>query len=356
MANEGHFAVVVGINRYPGISHLECSRGDAVEFARWLIDPNGGNVPEKQIHLIVADLPADANPRDAVPTRIQIREKLRECMDAAIALTKKDINLWQSTRLYYYYSGHGIAPSVNDAALLAANATKVDMTEHLSAKHLLEYFVTHQWFREVIVFADCCRDSLQSVTPTPNEWHDEPRNYGAVSHFFAAGTRHGKKSFEEPADEGQVDGNGTRRGYFTRALLDGLWGGAAVGAKGGKITNAELIKYMRNHMAKATENRALGPLGPDFPFPGQEDIIFRIPTKLPSLRVHLVGAAPVGLRMEGGPENEIYVGQPDGAGNFDFELPVGVYEALSLEGDPPVPVLKGWFCKVSEGSNHHEFI
>src|SRR5262245_58580206 len=51
-----HYGVVVGINRYPDIRHLQRARGDAEKFAEWLNDPGGGGVPvENVVKVIVED-------------------------------------------------------------------------------------------------------------------------------------------------------------------------------------------------------------------------------------------------------------------------------------------------------------
>jgi hypothetical protein len=44
--NDLHFAVVVGINRYPGIKDLKYARDDAERFRDWLVDLEGGGVPQ----------------------------------------------------------------------------------------------------------------------------------------------------------------------------------------------------------------------------------------------------------------------------------------------------------------------
>jgi hypothetical protein len=52
--NNLHFGVVVGINRYPGISNLQHARAGAELFRDWLVDPNGGALPPGNVQLVAA--------------------------------------------------------------------------------------------------------------------------------------------------------------------------------------------------------------------------------------------------------------------------------------------------------------
>jgi hypothetical protein len=52
--NDHHYAVVVGINRYPGLSDLTGARADAEAFAQWLEDGDGGALPAANIRRVMA--------------------------------------------------------------------------------------------------------------------------------------------------------------------------------------------------------------------------------------------------------------------------------------------------------------
>lgn len=43
------YAIVVGINHYPGMNPLKGAEQDALNFIEWLKDPKGGDVPKEQI-------------------------------------------------------------------------------------------------------------------------------------------------------------------------------------------------------------------------------------------------------------------------------------------------------------------
>ena len=45
------YAVVVGINHYPGLSDLKGAENDARAFQDWLVRKDGGNIPNSSPHL-----------------------------------------------------------------------------------------------------------------------------------------------------------------------------------------------------------------------------------------------------------------------------------------------------------------
>jgi hypothetical protein len=47
--NELHYAIVVGINRYPGIGDLSGARAGAEQLAAWLSDPDVGSLPKANV-------------------------------------------------------------------------------------------------------------------------------------------------------------------------------------------------------------------------------------------------------------------------------------------------------------------
>src|SRR5215472_8538461 len=72
--NENHYAVVVGINRYPGISDLAGPVNDAAAFYGWLVDDTAGGLPPENAWLVEASA-AEVHllePYDAEPKRWRI--------------------------------------------------------------------------------------------------------------------------------------------------------------------------------------------------------------------------------------------------------------------------------------------
>ena len=91
-----------------------------------LADPAGGDLPPKNIACIVADeqrMPAGADVLDAVPNSREVFRALKVFRDRVNDHLKNNLPDWPHTRLYVYFSGHGIAPVAREAALLMADAS-----------------------------------------------------------------------------------------------------------------------------------------------------------------------------------------------------------------------------------------
>jgi hypothetical protein len=355
--NPQHFAVVVGINRYPGMSDLRAAHADADDFYRWVTDPNGGGVPPENASLVLAEFPEGATPEQVRPTREAIHAALEAFIPLGRAIPPSD---WDKTRLYFYGAGHGIAPEARDAALLAANATRDRYGRHVSCVSLLDYFSNVQIFRELVLFADCCRTSvIGTVHRMPVEWTVVPIDNGAVRKFLACGAIFRQLAFEErdrPPDE--------QRGYFTRALMDGLRGAsAAVDSEKGHITSTRLKNHITEHMRRATEGKFLSPLEPDFVDEGAGEIFFgpqvsglrKLITHAVRLEVQSVAVTGLEVAAFGSAIPALRLVPTIGGGTvFECHLPVGVYEAIPI-GASPRPCGEEWLFKVVEGGVDHAF-
>ena len=102
------------------------------------------------------------------------------------------------------------------------------------------------YFRELVFFLDCCRVREVNARGRGSEFDwpmtGEGARAGQVRTFVGFATE-----FSNPAREAVVagatdEGGRPPRGYFTRALLDALRGGAA--RTGGGVTASELKKYL----------------------------------------------------------------------------------------------------------------
>jgi len=355
--NPHHYAVVVGIDKYPAFSHLNAAQRDAADFYTWVTDSAGGGVATSSAKLIPAV--AAKSRLTARPTCDEIFEALENAIDSLSLSFDRDPGTWKESRLYLFVAGHGIAPKARDAALLAANADKRHINEHISAESLLEYFSRVQHFRELVIFADCCRTRTDRATQSAAPWTDDDIRRGNVRKFFAVGADFMNKSYEEiegPPEE--------RRGYFTRALLDGLRGGAEKTARG-QIGSTALKTYIEGHMQRNSEKRFLKPLQPDFIDEGRGgDVLFGPPLSVATARAAAAEAPrryPVQLKIDMpelaaveivGPENTAAIRSN---GTFHCELPVGIYEAVPVTGTPPSRQPRNWFFKVTEGANEYAF-
>jgi len=193
----------------------------------------------------------------------------------------------------------------------------------------------------------------------PVEWTDDPVNNGSVRKFLACGSIFGRQAFEEvdrPPDE--------RRGYFTRALMDGLRGApTAIDQVSGQVTSTCLKGHVTEHMRRATERKFRTPLEPDFVDEGAGEIIFGpatvAPVKLPTHPVRLeVRSLPInGLNVVAFGSNTPPVPTTRSSIDpavFECALPVGLYEAVPL-GVPPRPAGQEWLFKVVEGGVSRAF-
>src|SRR2546430_4432092 len=97
--NDFHYAVVVGINTYPAFPgrNLQFARDDADNFEAWLVSPNGGGLPPKDVRKITAPPAREATfpgADDAYPTRTDINPALKAVTKSA----KNDISTDKSAR------------------------------------------------------------------------------------------------------------------------------------------------------------------------------------------------------------------------------------------------------------------
>jgi hypothetical protein len=308
--NPLHFGVVVGINRYPDIRHLRLAKGDADKFAQWLLNPAGGGllsnrdadklVPAGHVATIVVDDAAvpDGLPREnARPVRKEVFQALhgfRKAVEQRVEAHPKD---WYSTRLYFYVSGHGIAPDARDAALLLADAGQEAYDENISCDRLLSFLGKRQPFREVVIFADCCRERVGSVPlgAVPGTLGD--KDNGAVLTAFCCATYFGDLAYEPPVGEDPD----MQRGYFTRALLEGLGGEAAEPPGYGVIDSNTLANYVKQRVRDLTKHRK-PQQDPKFESDPSAPIVFRAPAP-----PHESSGLPAGEGLSAKVEHEVRI-------------------------------------------------
>lgn len=234
------WAIVVGVSRYPGISPLDGPENDAKAFRDWLVDPMGGAVPPEQVRLILSsDFP---DPQD--PTPVEIESAFEWLDDRAEQNLEAGIGRKVGRRLYLYFSGHGYAPSREEAALLMANATQRTAGNHIAGRLWAEWLYESGYFEEIALFMDCCRDDYTKVfmrqihlgrVYNGKDIQDRKR-------FYAFGTQWDRKAWERlnPVDN-------RVHGIFTTALMTGL-NGQAADKDTGLITAGSLKSYLYQNM------------------------------------------------------------------------------------------------------------
>lgn len=305
--NEAHYAVVVGINRYPGVSDLAFAKRDAEAFRDWLVDPDGGGLPKGNVELVTVASDEEAGFTAAVDSRpalSQVNAALIAVNRAVRAQVEDDPQAWEATRLYLYASGHGIAPGDGAAAVLMADADSDPMVQSFGNSVELgkytQWYVGCGLFREFVVFADCCRDRNYAAPGTGPPMASCQQPYGATNPALGFATTYGESAFE-PTDVTRPDDG---RGYFTRALLDGLTGGAQ--DLTGRIDTLSLAAYVAASVKAQTSDRPFTQR-PTMPIDAANPIVFRMPGgQLPRHRrtvtVHFPAdwAGPVELRSGSG--------------------------------------------------------
>src|SRR5262245_14970059 len=179
-------------------SQLNHARGGARAVYNWLIDKsNGGGLLVGNCHCIInpdPDLPDGTQREDAVPVMDHVFRALDKLFKAGEALAKQPTQ-WQQSRLYVYLAGHGIALDPLDTALLMANGGPPHWwLYHISCQEILKRVLREQPFKELLLFADCCRSTEGKGAPSmPIPGNTTQRvNRGGVAHLSCFATSYGE--------------------------------------------------------------------------------------------------------------------------------------------------------------------
>lgn len=221
------WAIVVGIDEYgdPGM-RLSASVSDARRFRDWVIDPDGGGVPESNLRLLLSP-PGDSSSGVRSATKDNIVTAIDEVVVAA--------SDQKPERLYFYFAGHGITARVanrDESALVTPGFDTLHTDHSLAVRSIAEYFETTS-FADQFLFIDACRNIPWADRefevgrwPVPRR-----RNPGAppTQQFILYATAPGHTAEE-------VGWPGEATGAFTSALLEGLEG----------IDNAKAWSWERN--------------------------------------------------------------------------------------------------------------
>ncbi len=219
MANNDHYAILVTISKYPGLSNLNGPEADGVAFTQWLTSPEGGDIPLTNITQIrTANFQPFNNVYDAKPTEIEFKKAL----DNLLREGKGPERTWKEKvgkRLYLYFAGHGFTAgsSLTDPALFSAIAQNGD-TAHIAGYQYAAKIASAGFFDEIMLFMDCCQDVLKSSQVLVPTWSPPDRNLShKVKLLQAIGAPRGQKAFER-----DLDNNGVTHGLFTIVLLEAL--------------------------------------------------------------------------------------------------------------------------------------
>ncbi|KUL29436.1 caspase family protein [Actinoplanes awajinensis] len=266
MTNPLHFALIVGINRYPGLNNRDITSpsSNAAAFQEWLCQESGGGLPPGNVHTVQVSTPADdsGDPARALPNQAAIDTGLELLQQRAEKATRGNETRWATTRLYLFWTGHGILPShpgTGDrplAALLTADTREITPGAHVDMGGYLGYLTQRAAFREVVAFADCCRKLLDVAPRGPSLRPPAgPRRTVVTLAGYAADADDPAFARIYDTDEHQA------RGVFTAALLDVLsdWAGIRAAAPGVNAVNL-FNDQMPRRMADQLHQRRQDPV------------------------------------------------------------------------------------------------
>lgn len=241
--NPDHYAVLVGLSRYPQLgepppSDLRGPGNDVDAVHEWLVDPAGGGLPPGNVKLVKSPDADEPPGRGFFPRRDDIQDGLAELVDAAETKRGTLGSPQLGKRLYVYTSGHGFSPTLNQGCLHAADATSGSTQTNVLFTAWLELFQEAGYFKETVLWMDCCmnRDSRNAPSLPTRQQKVSPDPAGPS--FIAFAARRPNRAVERPGPDGKV------HGIFTTILLEGLRGAAA--NPYGMVTGRSLADWLRN--------------------------------------------------------------------------------------------------------------
>ena len=235
--NDKDYAVVVGIDEYPGYRSLKGAVADAEDFVKWLCQEEfGGGILARNCRKVVSIKEPLA----------PLQEQVDEAFDSIFSsIPPGEV----AHRLYVYFSGHGMAESNLITDLCLASWAKKFPNRALDAQEYLDTMLKLGKFKEVVMFLDCCRIRIVAVKGRNPDFTAAAPGIGApdASYFIANATQFTYSSYEAATGDLGDDNEPIVRGYFTRALMAALRG-AAARAKGG-VTANDLKDYLEENVS-----------------------------------------------------------------------------------------------------------
>ena len=337
--HDHHYAVVVGINRYPGLSDLAGARADAEAFAQWLEKPDGGGLPAANVKRVMATDQEEAtfgDPAGAKPVREQIEDALADAALAARAAVQADPEVWERTRLLVRRRARACTGRRRGCSVPRECTRGCEPPPR--ARRISQVVTRCAHFREVIVFADCCRtrvSTIRALPPTLDECPD-PLENRQTTWIVGFGSGLGDVTYEDDA-----------RGHFTSALIEGLTN--AKPDETGAVTAAALAPYVKTAVADRTKSKRYpqkAELYGDF----SARVVFR--TQPPPARAtrQVTISFPQGytglVELRRGVQP---VGSHDAStGPWSLPLDEGLYEVTPAAGQPPTTFVDNGLFKVVE--------
>lgn len=243
------WAIVVGIDHYPGLGDLENAENDARAFHDWVTRKAG--VPPEQVALLIS---SDFRSRAALPREARPSpEMIEKCFDAFVERASENEARLEGPRvgrrLYLYFSGHGCEPESQEPVFLLANAAQVKPS-HVAPRLLAQWSRRAGFFEEVVLFMDCSRERFPQLRlRVPPYVALTAATVERTKALYGFATRSSGRSYARRMPDGFM------RGLFTTALLEGLNGGASDAR--GRITASTLAEYLHANMKRWLSSQEL---------------------------------------------------------------------------------------------------
>lgn len=241
------YALVVGVEHYPNYRSLTGAIADAEDFQKWLLDQDtGGGLDSSRCKTVLSQ------PDPVRPIQDEIDDRLEDIF--------KQLGDSLGRRIYVYFSGHGLARANIGNDLCLAKWSLQRRNAALDSQDYLNLLAGCGKFQEVVFFLDCCRVreiNARGIPSTlglarPDEASAASRSFVAYATEFLNAAYEAEIATSSPA--GAVANSALApavRGHFTRALLAGLRGGAAV------VTGGVPASKLKTHLEIETPRIAL---------------------------------------------------------------------------------------------------
>jgi uncharacterized caspase-like protein len=231
-----HYAVVVGVNHYPSgdLQPLSNALRDAAAFEKWLLDTStgGGLLPENCRTILSQE-------NSGTP----INEDIDQAFE--VVLQQVEARPAPHRRLYFYFSGHGMAASLLQTYLCLPKWSNRRRRMALDSEDYWLMLAETGLFQEMVCLFDCCRSYKPGIGGLPSTLGQArpDRNAFQSRLFIAFAAEFLQSAYEHP----EFDGHG----FFTQALLSGLRGGACQPAGGAPAQRLKsFLESETVHLAK----------------------------------------------------------------------------------------------------------
>ncbi|CAL75145.1 hypothetical protein; putative caspase domain [Bradyrhizobium sp. ORS 278] len=205
-----NWAVVIGIDQYDvAEACLNGAVNDALAMRKWLLDPAGGAVSERQLFLLLSPKPGrNLGDIKSLPAS---RANAITVIERVLAKSRG-----RGDRFFFHFSGHGLSARINatnQSGMAFADFTELLTDNSLTVQALFDLFQSTQ-FKEQFFFIDGCRNAPFGSDRILGSYPKPRAAQPPVSPQF------GMYATAPMLKANEVD----ERGAFTQALLDGLGG------------------------------------------------------------------------------------------------------------------------------------